>query len=60
MRKIEKLNQTKETLGVTQTELAMTGDYAKLADLGKEISEIEMQIAQLETEWMMVAESLAD
>lgn len=59
MRKIEKLNQTKETLGVTQTELAMTGDYAKLADLGKEISEIEMQIAQLETEWMMVAESLA-
>ncbi|MDR6939851.1 ABC-F family ATP-binding cassette domain-containing protein [Arcanobacterium hippocoleae] len=57
-RRIAKLNQQKAQLGAAQTELAMSGDYEKLAEIGREIAQIDSQIADLESEWLEAAEEV--
>ena len=57
-RKISKLNQEREKLGARQTELAMSGDYVTLADIGRDIAQLAAEISELEAEWMEAAAEL--
>lgn len=55
-RKMGKLQTQLEKLGLEQAELASSGDYEKLATLGKQAAEIQDEIDQLEEEWMVAGE----
>lgn len=55
-RKMAKLQTKLENLGLEQATLASSGDYAKLADLGKQAAEIQGEINELEEAWMIAGE----
>ncbi len=55
MRKMERLEVQKLALGAQQTELAMSGDYEKLAEIGREIASISAEITDLEAQWLEAA-----
>lgn len=55
-RKMNRLREQLEKNGLKQGELAEKGDFEKLADLGREASDLQSQIDDLEEEWMIAAE----
>lgn len=55
-RKAERLRKSLEENGLRQAELAQVGQFTDLAELGRQASELETQIAELEEEWLAAAE----
>lgn len=55
-RKMEKIRQQIERIGLKQADVAASGDFEALADLGKEAAAAQDELDSLEDEWMVAAE----
>lgn len=55
-RKMEKIRQQIERIGLKQADVAASGDFEALADLGKEAAAAQDELDSLEEEWMVAAE----
>lgn len=54
-RKMQKLQQEKTQLGAHQTQLALAGEYAELAEIGRQIAQLETELAEQEEAWLTAA-----
>ncbi|SDU79020.1 ATPase components of ABC transporters with duplicated ATPase domains [Arcanobacterium phocae] len=57
-RKMDKVRQQLEKIGLKQADAAASGDFEALIDLGKEAAEAQDELDALEEEWMAVAEEV--
>ncbi|WP_216448739.1 ABC-F family ATP-binding cassette domain-containing protein [Arcanobacterium phocae] len=57
-RKMDKVRQQLEKIGLKQADVAASGDFEALIDLGKEAAEAQDELDALEEEWMAVAEEV--
>ncbi|MCI7551859.1 MAG: ABC-F family ATP-binding cassette domain-containing protein [Actinomycetaceae bacterium] len=55
-RKIARLHEKRDSLGLQQADAAQKGDYERLAVLGKEAADIESDIEEQEAQWLAAAE----
>ncbi|WP_216402647.1 ABC-F family ATP-binding cassette domain-containing protein [Arcanobacterium phocae] len=57
-RKMDKVRQQIDQIGLKQADAAASGDFEALIDLGKEAAEAQDELDALEEEWMAVAEEV--
>lgn len=57
-RRMERTSRELAELGIKQGELAAAGEYDQLAELGREVAQLQDQLAELEEEWLAAGEEM--